>query len=250
MRLQEVGGRSLSDEKYLLHAWHRSLNPAQLEAYIRYLFIALKTKNYDYTSSEHTTIRRKWDGGINNFGTRFKRVWNKIAKGIQHCNAHPGMWVAAHFSPAFHAVRVAENKGFIDNRPELLVNKLSPDVYEKYLASFDELTLSRCRSAEVSVATQLTLLDSVIKDEDDRVFYIVADGTNVNATPFFRHAFAALADCRRGISRYILPAVIEYDMNQPLYDALVSRQENSWWVSDEMRQLLISHREYWSTQNV
>lgn len=245
MMLQKVGGSASNNAAYLKSDWHKQLNNEQLEAYIRYLFIALKTKSYDPNSREHTTVRKNWDGGVNSFGTRFKRVWNRIAKGIRSVDGHPGVWVAAHFSPAFHAVRIAENKGFIDNRPELLVSPLSIDIYRQYSDTFELFTLSRCQSAEISIATQLSLLDSVISDEDDRLFYIVSDGTNVNATPFFRYAFAALGGCSRGMSRYAAPAAADYEMNQPLYDKLAALPENDWWLSSSLRDKVAEIRKDW-----
>jgi hypothetical protein len=245
MMPQKVGGSTLLDEKYLDSNWHKNLTAEQLDAYLRYCFISLKTKNYNSASRDHTTPRKNWDGGVNSFGTRFKRIWSKISKGVRHVNANPGIWVSAHFSPAFHAVRVAENKGFIDNRPELLVNPLSVDIYENYLATFDALTLARCQSAEISIATQLRVLEDIIKDEDDRLLYVLADGTNVNATPFFRYAFAVFGSCPRAASRYEMPAVVEYEMNQPLYDKLAAVPENNWWLSDELREKVIEIRKGW-----
>jgi hypothetical protein len=247
MRLQEAGAIPQNSLRYLDHDWHKQLTSRQLEAYIRYVFIALKTHSYDLDATEHRTKKLKWDGGVDFHGNNYKRVWNKIVDKIRRYeNALPGIWVAAHFSPTFHAVRVAENKGFIDNRPELLVSELSYDIYCKYVDTFSTLATQRCLAAELSVATQLKMLENVIADPDDRIFYIVADKTNVNATPFFRHAFAAMSGCSRGVEKYQIPAAIEYDVNQSLYDALITQPENDWWVSDSLKTVVAQHRKYWS----
>jgi len=246
MRLQEVGVTEKRDGQYLDHDWYHRLTARQLEAYIRYLFIALKENAYDLDSPAQVQTRIQWDGGTDNFGTKRKKVWNRIATAIRRVDAIPGTWLAAHFSPAFHAVRVAENKGFIDNRPELLCSHESIEVYRQHIDNFDSITLERCAAAEFSVATQMNLLQSVIKNPDDLILYIVADKTNVNATPFFRHAFAAEAGCQRAVNRYITQAALEYDMNQQLYDALSARAENAWWISPQLKQVVESNRKYWS----
>lgn len=248
MRLQEAGVIPQTDARYLSYDWHKNLTSRQLEAYVRYLFISLKTHVYDPSAPEHTNRRLRWDGGRDGFGSNYKSVWNKIVQKLlkQHPQALPGIWVAAHFSPTFHAVRVAENKGFIDSRPELLAGPLSAEIYTKYVESFGTLTLQRCVAAEISVATQLKLLEHVIPDPDDRVFYVIADKTNVNATPFFRHAFAAASGCSRGVERYRLEALIEYDVNQTLYDELAAEPENDWWLCDDLKAAVARHRKQWS----
>lgn len=246
MRLQEVGAPASRDNRYLDYEWYRQLDQSQLEAYIRYLFIALNENAYDLDSPAHRNKRVKWDGGDNNYGHRHKRIWNKIAAVVKRYDAPPGTWMAAHFSPAFHAIRVAENKGFISNRPELLYSATSYDTYRHHVENFNTITIERCAAAEFSVAVQMELLRPVIKNDDDLILYIVADKTNVNATPFFRHAFAAAAGCDRAVNKYITQAAVEYDMNQQLYDALALAPENAWWISQKLKETVINSRKYWS----
>lgn len=247
MKPQGVGViESPIDEKYLAYDWYTSLTATQLEAYVRYLFIALRENAYDVDAPAQTKYRLNWDGGENNYGHKHKRIWSKIVSEIRKYKAVPGAWVAAHFSPSFHAVRIAESKGYVDNRPELLCSPLSPDVYRKHLSTFDQITIERCVAAEVSVATEMSLLESVIKDRDDLILYVVADKTNVNATPFFRHAFAAYYDCVRGVERYIAQAAVEYDMNQQLYDDLAAKQGDDWWISPALKKVVADNRMYWS----
>jgi hypothetical protein len=247
MRLQEVGGIASSDAKYLDHEWYRQLSSEQLDAYIRYLFIALKENAYDVDSPAQRMRRHNWDGGKDYFNTKRKKVWSQISATIRRYDAVPGTWVAAHLSPVFHAVRIAENKGFVDNRPELLHNPLSIDVYRQHIEVFDEITTERAAAAEFSVATQMNLLQTVIKDPDDLILYVSADKTNVNATPFFRHAFAAEAECERAVNKYIMQAAVEYDMNQKLYDALAEKPENAGWISPRLLATTAANRKYWST---
>lgn len=246
MRLQEVGARATKDDALLDCEWYRRLSRPQLEAYIRYLFIALRENAYDVDSPAQRNYRVRWDGGSDNYGSHFKSIWNKIAALVQSHDVVPGTWVAAHFSPAFHAVRVAENKGFTDNRPELLHQKIGLDVYRQYIENFEHITLERCAAAEFSVAMQMNLLHTAIKNPDDLILYIIADKTNVNATPFFRHAFAAEAGCERAVKKYIEQAALEYDMNQQLYDALAQRPENAWWISPELKSVVARNRRHWS----
>lgn len=246
MKLQKAGEIPADDSCFLETDWYKRLNKSQLEAYVRYLFVAHKTKAYSPEAIEHRQKKLKWDGGCDSYGTRYKRLWSKIVDFMASVDADPGIWVAAHFSPVFHAVRVAENKCLIDNRPELLQTNLSYDIYERYTEVFSHIVSAQCSSAEISVATQLKTLDSIITDPDDRVFYIVSDRTNVNAPPFFRHALAALFDCARGVKKYQAPAVVEYSTNQRLYDELLREPENDWWVTAAQKQNAIKFRKYWS----
>lgn len=247
MRLHEVGDNETSaDLSYLAADWHLRLSPAQLAAYIRYLFIAVKENAYEPDAPAHSRKRFKWDGGTDAYGVKHKRVWGRIASAIRQCEAVPGLWVAAHFAPTFYSVRAAGNKSFVENRPELLCSDVSLDAYQKYLELFSTLTNERCAAAEISVASQMELLQNVIKDYDDLVLYIVADKTNVNATPFFRHAFAAHLECARGVLRYLAPAALDYDMNQPLYDEMTAKPLNSWWVSDNLKIVTAKNRRQWS----
>lgn len=244
MKPHGVGGiESPIYDKYLSYDWYKALNRDQLEAYIRYLFIALSEHAYDVDARAQKSKRVHWDGGVNNYGCKQKCVWAKIADAIRANDAVPGTWIAAHFSPSFHAVRIAENKGYVSTRPELIC---SPDVYSYYLTTFDSMVTEQCRSAEFSMSAQITLLQKVIQDPDDLMLYIVADKTHFNATPFFRHAFAAHYGCDRGVSRYIVQAAIEYDMNQQLYDDLALRPENEWWISDNLKKVVSENRKYWS----
>jgi hypothetical protein len=248
MRLHAVGDNATSvDPIYGTPDWHLRLSPQQLAAYVRYLFIALKENAYDVDSPAHNRKRFKWDGGTDAYGVKHKRVWNRIASAIRHADAVPGTWVAAHFAPTFYSVRAASNKSSVDNRPELLCSDVSIDAYQKYLEVFAFLTNERCAAAEISVGSQLRMLQDVIKNQDDRVFYIVADKTNVNATPFFRHAFSALLECPRGVARYLAPAALEYDMNQQLYDAMTAKPDNVWWVSEELKHTVAHNRRHWSS---
>ena len=250
MKPQGVGAiaKPVNDEEYLSYDWYRQLTPVQLEAYIRYLFVALREHEYDVEAPVHTARRVNWDGGTNQYGHTHKRIWTKIAAAIKAAKVVPGTWVAAHFSAAFHAVRIAESKGYIGSRPELLCSGLSLDVYKQYIASFDSITTRLCAAADYSIGTQMAMLENVISNYDDLILYVVSDKTNVNATPFFRHAFAAqerAGPCRRAIDKYIDAAALEYDINQQLYDDLALLPGNEWWISPELKQVVADKRKYW-----
>ena len=247
MRLQEVGGVATRDGKYLRHDWYRYLTPEQLAAYVRYVYIALKDQVFDWDTPNHTIKRKSWDGGKNGYNQNQKNIWPDIVTAINRNNATPGIWVAAHLSPSFHAVRVAQNKGYIDGRPMLLKSELSAEVYRQYVDNFESAITRKCAAAEISVGSQLKIAERVVPDPDDLMLLVLCDTTNVNATPFFRHAFAAQAECARAVSRYQLPAAIEYEINQYLYDPLLELPENSWWVSDELKKVVVDVRKHWST---
>lgn len=246
MTLQEVGEMPQIDASVLSAHWHEALSLDQLAAYIRYCFIRLQENAYDWDSPPHTRPRPHWDGGRTPDGVRHKPIWVKIARAVRAVEANPGVWLAAHFSASAYAVRASANKGTISNRPELLASELSRDIYAQYIYYFDAEFFDRFERARVSLGSRFNITASLGLSYDDHFYLAVCDKTHVNAAPFFRHAFSHEAECARGVARYIVPAALDYELQQPLYDMLLAQNpEYAWVVSDKMREKVFKFRTHW-----
>jgi len=247
MKPQGVGAKKRSDASYLAHDWYKSLSDKQLAAYIRYLFIYFREGAGDWDSEAHTERRPHWDGGKDRFGTNYKSIWEKIAKLIKASDANPGLWVAAHFSDAFYSVRQSESKSLTANQPALLCSSMSLAVYKEYERTFDEQTNRQYTLAEASVATRYTITEAFNLPEDDHVLLVLCDTSHVNATPFFRHAFATYLDCPRAIKKFLWPAAVEYETRQALYDAFIEKNQTLDWIaSPELKKEIVEIRKHWS----
>jgi hypothetical protein len=155
--------------------------------------------------------------------------------------------VAAHFSPALAASRLAQGKGLIATRPELLNNNHSVEIYNDYVNSFDELFAQRFSSAEISIDTRFKILEALPIPRDDRFLLVACDTSHVNATPFLRHAFSSAMGCRRAVRKFAVPAAIDYEMQQPMYDEFIaSRDGYEWLLTDELTKVTIWLRQHWS----
>lgn len=247
MKLQGVGGRKRDEAALSSPEWFQDLTQSQLEAYIRYLFIYMREGVADWDTPAHADHRPHWDGGKDTKGCRHKSVWNLIANRVKANSANPGMWVAAHFSPAITAVRLAQGKGLIATRPELLNNNHSVEIYDDYVRNFDESFLQRFSSAETSLDTRFRILEPLQLPADDRFLLAVCDKTHVNAPPFLRHAFSAAMDCRRAVRKFAIAAAIDYEMQQPMYDQFIaSHDEYEWLLTDELKKVMVWLRRHWS----
>ena len=247
MKLQGVGARKRTNVELLNHDWFRHLTPAQFDAYIRYLFIYMREGVKDWDTDAHSNPRPNWDGGRDTKGCKHKCVWTLISSRLRSYGANPGIWVAAHFSPACTAVRLSQGKGLIATRPELLNSNFSGDVYDSHIRNFEELFLDRFLSAESSLDTRFKILRSVDLPDDDRALLTICDKTHVNATPFLRHGFASAMNCRRAVRKFAVQAAIDYEMEQPLYDQFIaSHEEYEWLLTDELKRVVIWFRQHWS----
>jgi len=247
MRLQEVGGHKQDAAELLSHDWFQSLTSGQIEAYLRYLFIYSREGVADWDTPAHTKTRVHWDGGKDDKGCRHKSVWNLISRQISHHNANPGMWVSAHFSPSVTAVRLAQGKGLIANRPEILNSKNSIEIYDDYVSNFDEQFMHKFSSAEASIDTRFKILESLNLPIDDRFLLAICDRSHINASPFLRHAFSAGMNCRRAVKKFAVHAAIDYEMQQPAYDRFIAaNQEFGWVVTDEIKKIVVWLRQHWS----
>jgi hypothetical protein len=248
MTLQEVGDARQTDATLLAQEWHSSLNLAQLAAYIRYEYIRLQEAVFDWDSPAHSRPRPYWDGGRSPDGVKHKSIWDKIARAVRSVSANPGVWIAAHFSGAAYAVRTSAGKGTIASRPELLASELSQDVYAQYVSSFQQLFFEQFESARVSLGSRFNITAGLGLEKDDHFYLSVCDATHVNASPFLRHAFSNEFSCARGIARYLVPAALEYDLKQPLYEQLICEHpEYDWLVSESLYEKVLKFRAHWST---
>lgn len=249
MRLQEVGDRSRPEQIYLAEDWHTALTDKQLEAYLRYLFIYSNEGVINWEDAAHTNRRAWWDGGLDKMsGTRHQNIWGKIAQAVKTVGAHPGLWVAAHFSPSVYAVRTAQGKGLISGRPELMRSDESRKIYYHYLEHFVGYFSRRYAAAEASFTTRYAIMEPLDLPHDDKILSIVCDGSHVNAPPFLRHAFAHNLNCERGARKFLWPAALEYEMRQPLYDKYIEdNPELSWIVPDHLLKHVAGIRKHWSS---
>lgn len=248
MRLQGVGGRKIVDDEsvYLAPDWYRDLSGEQLAAYVRYLFIYFREGTIDWDSPAHAHRRPNWDGGTDKFGTKHKSVWGKIVGAIKANDAIPGVWVAAHFSSALHAVRIATGKNIINGKPEILNSDISPRVYREYIENFQEQLQQQYDSAEASISTRYTITEAFNLPEDDHVLLVLGDTSHVNAPPFLRHAFADELNCQRAINKFVWQAAIDYETKQPLYDKFIeSNPHFDWFVSPNLKKFVAQIRKHW-----
>lgn len=249
MRLKEVG--ALVDNSLLFSDWYKRLNFEQLVAYVRYQFLATHFRVADPEARAHKICYKKWDGGVDISGVKNKCIWSAIAKEIVKTNAVPGLWVRAHFSPAFLSVRNEESKGMSTVRPEMLKSALSYRVYLEYLETASHYVKQAYEAAQASIVTRYANTEVYNLSPDDHYFYVLCDEAYVNAGPFFRHAFASLENCARAEERYLFLAAAEYDAQQVIYDQVIDESAGSfsWWLSPQLQQEIIRIRQDWSVYN-
>lgn len=246
MTLQGVGEPKSNEQIYLDHDWYRELTDEQLMAYIRYLFIYFREGAIDWDAPAHTVRRPHWDGGKDVYGSKYKSIWRKTVELIRAADAIPGVWVASHFSDAVYAVRAASGKTLVQGKPELMCSPVSLNVYQEFMANFDAHASLQYTLAEASISTRYTITEAFDLPEDDHVLLVLCDTSHVNATPFFRHAFAAELDCQRAVKKFIWPAAIEYETRQPLYDKFIEANSDfDWFVSDNLKKFVADIRKHW-----
>lgn len=246
MRLQEVGGLAETDDVVLDAYWFRHLTTKQLTAYVRYLFIYLQEGAADWDTPAQSKPRPHWDGGKTPDGVNHKSIWDKIVRGIRQLDAHPGLWVAAHFSPSVYAVRIAQGKSVIEGRPELLCSSISPDVYENHSAYFSDVFAQRFAAAQASITTRFNITRSLGLPPDDHFLLVICDKTHVNASPFIRHGFASESNCQRAVNKYLPFAALDYEIKQPLYDRFIeANPEYGWLVPNHLKQAVADLRHHW-----
>jgi hypothetical protein len=229
----------------LASGWYKNLTQEQLAAYVRFQFIYLHERIADWDAAAHTKRRPAWDGGKDSFGVKHSSAWAKAVRAITAANAHPGIWVYAHFRTAPRAMDMTTRVP--EPRPAMLYSTGSADLYQNY-----------CNTAPVTIRKQYDLAAETLKmrfastaayglNKADQTLYVLGDESYVTATPFFRHAFAALSNCDRAIERYLWFAALEYEALQPLYDrAIKTEPELAWWTANDLPAAVCAIRQHWS----
>lgn len=222
--------------------WYKELTPTQLAAYIRFQFIYLNDRVADWDASAHTRRRPAWDGGKDCFGVKHSSVWAKALRAVGAVNAHPGIWVYAQFAPKITDVKTRTP----DMRPPVLYSTGAADAYTRYCDTMPDALFRRYELAAETVKMRLASTKVYGLSKDDQTLYVLGDESYVTATPFFRHAFAALANCDRAIERYLWIAALEYDALQLLYDRVINkRPELSWWLDNDLPAAVSVIRQHW-----
>ena len=223
--------------------WHLSLNDHQLAAYIRYQFIRLHEKVWDWNEPAHNRTRARWDGGKDNFGVNHSGVWSRIIKQVRTNNADPGLWVQAHFSPVSYKRQIAETHSVPDIRPNNLCSAKSLGIYSEYRAHLSQILLTGLNVAGETIANRFRGTAALNMPPDDQAFYVLCDENYVTASPFFRHAFAAQMGCERAVERYLWFAALDYEAQQRGYD--LALRDERWCFTELLRAAVQDIRKHW-----
>lgn len=241
-----VVGETTDSHRLLEPNWHQRLSDEQLAAYIRYQYIWQKENAVDWDSKPHSTRRPAWDGGKDLYGVRRVSTWGEVAKRVRDNKADPGLWVHAHFSPAA-SVRMAQASASVPVvRPTMLHSQASPQIYRKYCEFMPDVIWQQYELAGKTIEMRFKTSASIGLNSDEQQLYVLCDESYVTATPFFRHAFAATAQCVDAVEQYLWLAALDYEVHQRFYDDLLARHpKEAWWLTDELKLAVVSIRQHW-----
>jgi hypothetical protein len=247
MRLSEVGEQEASDlHPHLLNPdWHKRLTEDQLAAYVRYQFINVSENSVHWDAAAHARKRPHWDGGTDLYGVRRSNIWAQIARDTRKYGAEPGMWVHAHFSPAAELKLNPNTLSLPEIKPTNLQSKQSPQIYMKYRADLPTMIEHKFDLAGRTISMRFNTTASLGLSKEDQTLYVLCDETYVTASPFFRHAFAAAANCEDAVAQYLFSAAVDYDVHQCVYDSLIAQTGERWWLTDTLKQLVVDIRQHW-----
>lgn len=246
MTLSVVGEQT----RILQSDWYKELTQEQLAAYIRYQFIYLNENAIDWDSSAHSRVRHVWDGGKSRDGRAYSSTWRECIRAIERAESstlaaiYPGMWVHAHFSPAAEA-KLTNSSALPDIRPQTLHSARSPAIYSKYINIGPQLIAHKYELAADTLKLRMQSVSKLNISDADKIAYALCDETYVTASPFFRHAFAVRYNCDDALELYLWEAAIQYEANQPLYDAVMRATENSWWLTEALQAAVFDIRMHW-----
>lgn len=242
-----VGDQKTKNDSLLSVDWHKSLSVEQLGLYVRYRYTAITENTYDWDSQAHTKKRPARDGGKDSYGVKHTAVWPKAARVIRAADAHPGIWVHAHFSFAATQELGAQKLVMADVRPSGLYSSASPAIYKKFLAAAPELLQDAGRIAQLTIERRFVGVRAYNLAPAAEKLYVYCDEGLVNATPFFRHLFAHAAGCKKAADKYLWPAALHYDLLQPAYDIALADMAVD--MSNDLLDTVISIRKKWSSTN-
>jgi len=249
MTRKEAGVATLNDVELLSPDWYLRLTPRQLAAYVRYQYVRYSAGIVDWEAAAHIRRRANWDGGVNAYGVRHSNVWEQVVKEIKRRKADPGMWVAAHFMPGADFKDAIGAHSVAEVRPRSLVSSRSPTLYANYCNMLPDVFESEFFIARNNVALRYRAVSALPISDADRDLMVICDEEYVNASPFFRHAFAARANCLEGVERFVWLAALDYDVRQRYYSAAIKNNLiESWVVTDCLRYATREIRSHWYTE--
>lgn len=242
-----VGDQKTKNDSLLSADWHKRLTAEQLGLYVRYRYTAITENTYDWDSPVHTKKRPARDGGKDSYGVNHTAVWPKVVRVIRAADAYPGIWVHAHFSFAATQELGAQKLVLADVRPSGLYSSASPAIYKKFFAAAPELLQDSCRIAQLTIERRFFGVKAYNLSPADEKFYVYCDEGLVNATPFFRHIFAAEAGCKKAADKYLWSAALHYDLLQPAYDTAL--RDMPFALSADILDTVVTIRKKWSSIN-
>jgi hypothetical protein len=242
MTLSVVGETHNGLNPILTPDWFRLLQPNQLAAYIRYSYIWRQKGTTQLDKPEQTKRVPRWDGGEDSFGCKFTPVWPRIVKMITACDADPGAWVAAHFSPVAVSKYVSIRESFEvrDISPTQLCSKNSEQIYQEYCEFMPGFIQQNYETAGRTINLRLKSLAKFNLSKTDQYACVICDEGYVTAPPFFRHGFADLFQARDAAEKFLWPAAFEYESNQRLYSRVVE-----WCITKPLLSAVEEIRMYW-----
>lgn len=241
MMPKEAG--AVQEQIELAPNWHLSLEKHQLAAYIRYQYIRHFDNEWDWDGSAHSRRRVTWDGGKDRFGVKHTCIWTKIADLVLAERAHPGVWVAAHFSDISRNAIIAQTHSLPEVRPTTLRTSQSPATYAKYCEEFPKMLRQAYQVAGDTIANRLRGTLSLKLAPDDQAFYVLCDEAYVSASSFFRYVFAEQLGCQRGVERYLWLAALEYEAQQALFDVALRHEPQCF--TEPLKAALYEIRKHW-----
>jgi len=247
MMLSEVGEQAAADlPAHLLNPdWHKRLTEDQLAAYVRYQFISLSENVVHWDSAAHARRRPHWDGGVDLYGVRRSNIWAQVARETRKYGAEPGMWVHAQFSPAAELKLTPVTMSLPDIKPTNLLSKQAPSIYGRYRSDLAAILEHRFDLAGQTISMRFNTTAGLSLSKEDQTLYVLCDETYVTAAPFFRHAFAAAANCQEAVEQYLFAAAADYDVHQCVYDSLMAKNGEHWWLTDTLKALVVDIRQHW-----
>lgn len=246
MTLSAVGETPKYSDELLAPDWYKQLNKTQLAAYVRHAYIWRQNGAVDIESAQQRKRVIRWDGGEDSFGCKFTAVWPRIVKTIVSYDAHPGVWVAAHFSHVALAKRINGKASFDarDVSPSELCSGDSHKIYADYCAQTPAMLREEYQIAGRTINLRLRSLERLNLDKSDQYLCVTCDEGYVTASPFFRHGFASIFKADAAAERYLLPAAFDYESRQPLYDAAVDGV-CQWCITKQIMQTVVTIRAQW-----
>ncbi len=237
------GAGAVQEQIELAPNWYARLEKDQLAAYIRYQYLRYSENEWDWDAPVHSRRRATWDGGKDRFGVKHTCIWLKIADLALKERAHPGIWVAAHFSDIARNQLIAQTHVLPEIRPTTLKSAQSPAMYARYCERYPNMLQQAYQVAGATIANRLRGTLPLKMEPDDQAFYVLCDEAYVSASPFFRYVFAEQLGCQRGVERYLWQAALEYEAQQALFD--VALREEPHCFTDTLKAALYDIRKHW-----